>query len=200
MGETLVFIDEGFLGKLSKHFGGGKYLKINYLDFAKLLAKKQDLFCRHLFYYTAPPYQSEKPLEMEIAKKRGHDRFIEVFGRNKMVTIRQGRCQKIIHEDGEEEYSQKGVDALIVSGMVSVPIKYPKIEKIILVTSDTDFCPIIMDLEDLGVEVILATYYEKKRKGKFSVSHHLIDSCKGVYYITEKDFKDCELKKKKDNK
>jgi len=29
----------------------------------------------------------------------------------------------------------------------------------------------------------------------FSVSHHLIDCCKEVYYLSEKDFKDSQLNK-----
>ena len=76
----------------------------------------------------------------------------------------------------------------MVSDMVSVPLKFPKIRKIILVTSDTDFCPIIGDIEKLGVKVILYTYYEKARKSKFSISHHLIDCCEDTFYITKNDF------------
>ena len=32
--ETLVFIDEEFLSKLSKYFGGGKYLKFDRITFS----------------------------------------------------------------------------------------------------------------------------------------------------------------------
>lgn len=35
MEETLVFIDAGFLSKLSKYFGGGEYLKYNIINFSK---------------------------------------------------------------------------------------------------------------------------------------------------------------------
>ncbi len=157
MEETLVFIDEGFLSKLSKHFGDGEYIKIDYLKFAKNLAKKQHLFMRKLFYYTAPPYQSNPLTEDQIKRKQGYDKFISSFEKNKDVEIKQGRCQKIIKQDGKIDYHQKGVDALMVSDMVSVPIKFPKIKKIILVTSDTDFCPIIKDIEKLNIKVILYT-------------------------------------------
>lgn len=34
MSHTIVFIDEGFLSKLSKYFGSGKY--INYINFEEL--------------------------------------------------------------------------------------------------------------------------------------------------------------------
>jgi len=193
MEETLVFIDEGFLSKLPKYLGSGRYLKIDYIKFSKRLSKKQKLFCRHLFYYTAPPFQSEPPTSEQIKEKKGYDNFIISFSKNKGVTIREGRCQKIINSNSEIEYHQKGVDVLMVSDMVSVPIKFPDIKKIILITSDTDFCPIKKDTEKLGVKVILCTYYEKKRNSKFSVSHHLIDPCNNIYYITKEDFNESKL-------
>jgi uncharacterized LabA/DUF88 family protein len=192
MEETLVFIDEGFLSQLSKHLGNGKYLKIDYLKFAKNLAKKESLFLKHLFYYTAPPFQSEPLTDDQTNRKKGYDKFIASFGKNKEVTIRQGRCQRVMNDRGDYEYHQKGVDALMVSDMVSVPIKFPDIKTIILVTSDTDFCPIIGDVTNLGIKVILYTYYEKKRHSKFSVSHHLIDCCENTTYITKKDFEEAK--------
>lgn len=195
MEKTLVFIDEGFLSQLSKHFGNGRYIKINYLKFAKNLAKKQGLFFEHLFYYTAPPFQSEPLTEDQIKRKQGYDKFVTSFEKNKEVTIRQGRCQRIISDKGKIEYHQKGVDALMVSDMVSVPIKFPDIKKITLITSDTDFCPIIGDINKLGIKVILYTYYERKRESKFSVSHHLIDCCEDTSYITKQDFEEAKLEK-----
>jgi len=188
MEETLVFIDEGFLSQLSKHFGAGNYIKIDYLKFSKNLSKKQNLLCKHLFYYTAPSFQSEPPINEQIKRREGYDKFISSFSKNKEVTIREGRCQKIFNETGKVDFKQKGVDALMVSDMVSVPIKFPEIKKIILVTSDTDFCPIIFDIKKLGIDVILYTYYERKRKSKFSVSHHLIDCCENTFYLTKSDF------------
>ena len=166
-----------------------------YLKFAKLISKKQNLFCKHIFYYTAPPFQSEKLNDGQIKRKKGYDKFVEAIGKNKEVTIREGRCQRITNGSGEFEYHQKGVDALMVFDMASIPVKFPHIKKIIIVTSDTDFCPIIERMEDLGITVLLCTYYERKRKSQFSVSHHLIDCCKGVYYLTKKDFEDTKLKK-----
>lgn len=65
MEDTLVFIDEGFLDNVIKLFGEGKRLKFNKFDFAKLIAKKQNSFCKHLFYYTAPPFQSVNSTEKE---------------------------------------------------------------------------------------------------------------------------------------
>lgn len=196
MEETLVFIDEGFLSKLSKHFGEGNYIKIDYTKFAKNLAKKQGLFLKHLFYYTAPPFQDAKPTKEQIKRKEGYDKFIFTFRKNKEVTLREGRCQKIITNKGDTNFKQKGVDSLMVADMISVPIKFNSIKKIILVTSDTDFCPIIKQIEELGIKVVLYIYYEKKRNSKFSVSHHLIDCCENAFYLNKKDFEEAKLEQK----
>ena len=44
MDKTLVFIDDGFLSKLSKHFGNGKYLKIHRKDFSKYVKLTKEDF------------------------------------------------------------------------------------------------------------------------------------------------------------
>jgi len=54
MEDTIFFIDEGFLDKLTKFFGDTIRLKFDKFEFAKRISKKQSLFCKHLFYYTAP--------------------------------------------------------------------------------------------------------------------------------------------------
>jgi hypothetical protein len=56
--KTIVFIDAGYLSKISKHFGNGKYLELDIIKFTQYLAIKKGLWCDHVFYYTALPYQS----------------------------------------------------------------------------------------------------------------------------------------------
>lgn len=82
MEETLVFIDEGFLDKLTKRLGDGKRLKFEKFNFAKRIAEKQNLICKHLFYYTAPPFQSENPSEKERIMREGYDKFISMLSKN----------------------------------------------------------------------------------------------------------------------
>ena len=42
--KTLVFIDAGFLSKLSKHFGNGNYLKFKIRNFVKNICIKESVF------------------------------------------------------------------------------------------------------------------------------------------------------------
>lgn len=195
--ETIVFIDEGFLDKLTKLFGEDKRLKFDKFDFAKNIAEKQNLLCTHLFYYTCPPFQSSNPSEEEIIRKKGYDKFIHSLSKNKKITIREGRVQKIMSGENKIEYRQKGVDTLLTIDMSHINEDFPKIKKIIVVTSDTDFCPVIKDVKERGgIEVILCTYLDKKRKSKFSLSNELIDCCSRYILLSKKDFDDVPLKTK----
>lgn len=192
-GETLIFIDETFLEKLSKHFGNGKYLKFDKILFAENLAKKQKLNCQGIFYYTAPPFQCEIPTSEEEKKKQGYNRFINKL-KEKGVIVREGRCQRL---KGDENfiYKQKAVDILLAMDLMSVPLDYPKVKRIILISSDSDFVPIVQSLEEKGVKTILYTYYEKVRDTEFSVSNHLIKLVHKYVLLTKNDFDNSPLKK-----
>lgn len=189
MDKTVVFIDAGFLSKLSKHFGGGKYLKNNIINLSKLYAKKEKLECNHIFYYTAPPFQSSKPTKEENRRKENYDNFIKVLSRDKIITVREGRCQRIMNK-GKVEYHQKGVDTLLTMDLMNVPIKYKEIKKIILIACDSDFVPVIENLSGLGIKTILYIYFDRKRKSDFSTSNELIQTVSKYVQITKKDFEE----------
>ncbi len=184
--DTLVFIDEAFLSKLSKHLGNGNYLKFDRAIFSENISKKQKLNCNQIFLYIAPPFQSSNPSSIEESKKDGHDRFVNKLKQKKII-IREGRCQRLKLE-GKYEYKQKAVDVLLTMDLTSVPIKFPNIKRIILISSDSDFVPVIKNLEENGVQTVLYTYYEKKRDTPFSRSNELIKSVYKYALLTREDF------------
>lgn len=193
MNETLVFIDAGFLSKLSKQFGKGKYLIYDLVNFSQGLANKQMLSCKKLFYYLAPPFQSEPLTKKEEIKKEGYDKFVKKL-RKKGVVVQEGRCQRLKIE-GKFEYKQKAVDVFLAMDLTNIPLKFPNVRKIILISSDSDFVPVIKNLEENNVKTILYTYYKKKRNTNFSRSNYLIKSVYKYVLLTKKDFEDCPLKK-----
>jgi uncharacterized LabA/DUF88 family protein len=195
MEDTLVFIDEGFLSKLSRYFGDGKYLKINYFKFARNLSKKQGLFCKHIFYATAPPFQSGNPTADERKRKEGYDKFKSRFENRKDFTFLEGRVQRL-KVNGEFKYKQKAVDTLLTMVLGSMPSDFSKIKKIILVACDSDFCPVIEKLKSKGIQVILYSYYEKTRDTDFSRSYHLISCCSNYIKLKIEDFKEAQFDKK----
>lgn len=194
---TLIFIDAGFLSKLSKHFGNGRHLKFNYVNFFEYLANKKNLSLEKIFYYTAPPFQSDKPSKEEAIRKKGYDKFIEKFKKEKLVVIKEGRVQRLINSKGIIEFHQKGVDTLMTLDLALVKNKFPNIKEILLLTSDTDFCPVIRELIKSGIGVILFTYYEKKRDSDFLLSNHLTDCCSEIEYLIKRDMLKFNLKNDK---
>lgn len=189
--ETLVFIDEGFLDKLTRYFGGGKRIKFDKFYFAEKISKKEELNLVKVFYYTAPPFQGKSPSLDERKRKEGYDRFIASLLINKKILVREGRCQRIIDSSGNEVYKQKGVDTLLAIDLSHIREDYPEIRKIILVSSDTDFCAPIKDIRKRNnIEVILYTYFDRKRGSKFSLSNELISCCSKYVKLNKEDFYD----------
>ena len=189
---TIVFIDEAFLSKLSKYSGEGKYLSFDRASFARNITKKQNLECKYIFLYIAPPFQDSIPSKEEEKKKEGYDKFIYKL-KEEGIFIREGRCQRL-KIDGKFEYYQKAVDVLIAMDLTNILIKFPKIKKIILISSDSDFVPVIENLNKNGVKTILYTYYEKGRKAIFSTSNELIKSVYKYVLLTKEDFENSKLK------
>ena len=126
---TLVFIDAGFLSKLSRYFGAGKFLIYDILCFAQNIAKKEKLICKRTFYYTAPPFQSDNPTKEEERRKEGYDKFVKKL-KQKGILVREGRCQRLKIK-GNYIYNQKAVDILMAIDLMEVPLKFSRIKKII---------------------------------------------------------------------
>jgi len=196
MEDTIVFVDEGFLSRLSKYFGGGYYIKFDKIKFIKELARSQDLFVKHIFYAIAPPFQSGNPSEDERRRKEGYDKFKSKFSDLKDFTFLEGRCQRIRNNDGKFDYHQKGVDTVLTIALSSFRADFPAIKKIILIACDSDFVPVIKVLKEKGIEIILFSYYERKRNTEFSRSHHLIDACSKCIQLNKDNFLKVELKQK----
>ncbi|HIH18250.1 MAG TPA: NYN domain-containing protein [Nanoarchaeota archaeon] len=194
MEETLIFIDAGLLSKLSRYLGKGKYLVYDIIKFTKNLARKESLTCQQIFYYTAPPFQSEPPLKEEIKRKERYDKFIKKLLKTKEVIIREGRCQRL-KIDGKFIYKQKVVDSLMIMDLMRTPIDCPNIKKIIILASDSDFVPIIKYLRKLNMEIILYTNYSKKRESNLSRSNELLKVVNRYVELTKQDFDDAPLDK-----
>jgi len=183
--KTLFFIDAGFLSKLSKHFGKGDYVKFKIKDFVKKICSKESVFPKKVFYYTAPPYQSSTPNKREIEKKENYDRFKHSLVKEGVI-FREGRIQRL-KIDNKFIYKQKGVDTLLTIDLSHIKEDYPLVKKIILVSSDTDFVPVIEDIKNRKIEVILYTYFDRIRGSPFSLSNHLLKSSSRWIKLKEED-------------
>lgn len=197
MEDTLIFVDDGFFGLVKKHFQKENGKPKKYLQTFRNICKKENLNLKHLFIYTAPPYQSPKPTKTEDFLMSRYQNMTKMLRNKKWITLREGRCQKIINEQGEEEFSQKGIDALIILDMYDFKENYPNIKKIILIASDSDFVPVIERMKQKGIEVILYTYFDRKRHSKFSTSNQLLKVASRWVRLNEGYFEDSKLDSKK---
>lgn len=192
MEKAVVMIDAGFLSKVSYKLGEGHYFKYDLIKLAKRLSGKQNFIFKHLFFYNAPPFQSQPPTPDEKKRKEDYDSFVQKLSQHKEVTIREGRCQRL-KIDGKYKYKQKGVDTLITMDLMDIPIENPSIKRVILIASDSDFVPIVERLKKLGIQIILYTYFERNRKSIFSTSNKLLNSVTHYSKLTKEDFKECRL-------
>ncbi len=185
LSETIVFIDAGYLSALSKFFGNGKYLKLDILKFANYLAKREGFVCEHVFYYTAPPFQSNNPTEKEALLKAGYDSFVSKIRKQGGITIREGRVQKI-----GDVFSQKGVDTLITLDLYEKAMEKKHLV-LILVSGDTDFVPAIGRVRKIfGTKMCLYYFTDRTRGSIFSLSNHLLKAVDKTVQLDKKDFLD----------
>ena len=184
MEKAVFFIDGGYLSFISKYFGKGKPLKNRIEKFAQNIAKTRNLEIEEIYFYTAPPYQSSTPTEEENKRRANYDKFILKLKEAKpKINIREGRVQK-----GEDGFQQKGVDTLLTMDLLKISQK-KEIKNLVILTSDTDFVPIIQEIrKDFSVKVILAYFTDRKRKSAFSLSNHLWNACDDKILIKREFF------------
>lgn len=187
---TLVFIDAGYLSKISKYFGKGKHIKLDLIQFSFSLAQKQNLSCEHIFYYTAPPFQSNPSTPHENVLKAGYDSFIRRMKSNSLITIREGRLQKI-----GSVFTQKGVDTLLTMDLCQEPLSR-KIKSVIVIAADTDFVPLFNELRSTHrIQIILYYFTDRFRNSAFSMSNHILTACDKKVLLKKEDFTENEIKK-----
>ncbi len=188
--DTLIFVDDGFFGLVKKYFQKEDGKNKKYLQTFRNICKKEKLNLKHVFIYTCPPYQSPNQNKQENFLMSRYNNMVKMLKKKKWVTLREGRCQRILNEQGGFEYCQKGVDALVILDMYDIKENYPDIKKIILIASDSDFAPVIERMKSKGIQIILYTYFERNRKSRFSTSNHLLKVCSRWVKLKAEDFED----------
>jgi uncharacterized LabA/DUF88 family protein len=189
MNSCLVLVDNGFFKLIKKHFEEQTQSKKKFLQTFRNICKKENFKMKHLFVYMAPPFQSNIPTVFENHLKKKYDNIKKMLDNKKWVTVREGRCQILFDEKGNVDFKQKGVDSWIVADLCLFKEDFPEINKIILITSDSDFAPIIKMIQDKkNIEIILYTYFDKIRGSKFSTSNELLKSCSRFVKLSAEDF------------
>ncbi|MFH1522172.1 MAG: NYN domain-containing protein [archaeon] len=187
MEDTLIFVDNGFFKLVKDNFEkkSGKRKKL--LQTFRNIAQKENLNLKHLFFYYAPPYQDKEASEKENKLMKDYSLIKKMISGKGWASFREGRCQRL-KVDGKYKYAQKGVDILLVTDLMRFERKFPDVKKLILVACDSDFVPVIEQLKKEGVEVILWTYFDRKRNSPFSRYNELLKTCSRWVKLKSEDF------------
>ena len=181
MYKTVLFIDGGYLAKISKSFGQPK---IDFLTFSELLCDACDDRLRTGYYYCMP-FQSPLPSVEEISRYKNAEKFVKSLVKLSKFEVRLGRFQKI-QNGSSVEYVQKGVDVMLAVDLVKMSWS-KQIDKAILIAADSDFIYAIQAAKDAGVSTKLC----------YSDKHPVNDSMFDVFdervVITNELFGRCVL-------
>ncbi|MBU2616462.1 MAG: NYN domain-containing protein [Nanoarchaeota archaeon] len=182
---VIVFIDNAYLLRLKKYFFDSGF-SYSLRSFVEKLAVRNFFIVEKIFLYDAPPFQSSEPNKDERRMREDYDKHLFRF-KSEGIIVREGRTQRL--RVGESlVYRQKGVDMLLGIDMASVKNDFPKIKKVVLLTGDSDFVPVVDKLISFEIEVILWTYFNRDRKSPFSRSNYLIKSVSKYVKLTKEDF------------
>ena len=191
MEDTIIFVDDGFFRLVKRYFQDKSGKRKKFLQTFRNICKYEDFNLKHMFVYMAPPFQGKIPTTDEKQRKKKYDNHKKMLDKKAWITVREGRCQKLINKEGNHVYNQKGVDSWIVADLCLFREEFPQIKKVILISSDSDFAPIISLIkEKMKIKVILYTYFENKRKSNFYRSNHLLNVVSHWIKFNEKIFED----------
>ncbi len=149
--KSAIFIDGAHLNSiLRKHHSGAE---VGYDKLALHLTGSDDLL--RTYYYDSPPYQSNPPSTDESTRFAKRQRFFQSLRQLPKFEVREGRCARYWNKDASKwDFEQKRVDVLFSVDLVRLASK-GKLERVILLTGDSDFLPAVSVAKDEGVQVRL---------------------------------------------
>lgn len=168
MNQAAIFLDAGYIDVLLLRYGK---IQINYESFSDELCGADTRL--RTYWYSCPPYQDDPPTPEQSKKFSRYQKFTYHLNRLRRFVVREGRLMKI----SNNKFKQKGVDVLLAVDMVKMAFS-GKIDRIVLVTGDSDFVPAVELVRDLGITVILY------RSSDGHVHRALLESVDECYNIT----------------
>lgn len=159
MGKVALFIDGGYFDKVLERHGRPR---IDYQRFSDAAVAPDQRF--RTYYYHGPPWQADPPTAAERKRFGAYQSFVQRLEFLDRFAVRQGRLQRI--GDG---FIQKGVDILLAVDMVRLAF-IGKLDRVVLVSGDSDFVPAIEAVRDAGLTTTLLHAPEMN-------AHHSLVAC-----------------------
>ncbi len=151
MSLAAILIDGGYMDRVSRDCGSPR------IDFGRLaveLARPNELL--RCYYYHCLPYQSPVPTPEEQERYAGKQRFFSALNRLNRFEIREGKLEfrGVDRETNKPIFEQKRVDISLGVDLVLLSVKQ-RIERVVLVTGDSDFLPAVRAAKNEGVLIHL---------------------------------------------
>jgi uncharacterized LabA/DUF88 family protein len=194
---AVLFIDGGYLAKISKSFG---MPKLDFLALSETLCKgssvdddddddNRDDRLRTYYYYCMP-FQGSPPSPEESSRYGRADKFVKTLTKLPRFEVRLGRFQKIQNgpSDGAAAavYVQKGIDVMLAVDLVKMSWS-KQIDRAIMLASDSDFVYAVQTAKDAGVSTLLCY------SDRHPVSDLMLDVFDERLIITDDLIKHCLL-------
>lgn len=167
--KAALLIDGGALRALCKQ-NGRLIDDPNYIEKVALAcfdSAEEDVF--RIFYYDCAPYSGELKLPVSRTSKvfKGNDSWQHQLAQKNFFALRRGRLKFVDWElkapmapgktpsdaDYAPKFQQKGVDMRIGLDMATLAAK-GGVERVILLTADTDFIPALKLVRTEGLQVV----------------------------------------------
>ena len=202
MSKAVLFIDGGYLAKISKSFG---MPKIDFLALSESLCRQDaghdgggggggDDGRLRTYYYYCMPFQGSPPSAEESSRYSRADKFTKSLSKLPKFEVRLGRFQRIQNGSSAAAaaaaaaavYVQKGVDVMLAVDLVKMSWS-KQIDRAIILASDSDFIYAVQTAKDAGVSTLLCY------SDRHPVSDLMLDVFDERLIITDELLKHCLL-------
>ena len=188
MRRAVLFIDGGYLAKISKGFG---MPKLDFLALSEMLCKERDDDDDdrlRTYYYYCMPFQGTPPSAEESSRYGRADKFVKTLTKLPKFEVRLGRFQKIQNgpSDDDAVYIQKGIDVMLAVDLVKMSWS-KQIGRAIMLAADSDFIYAVQTAKDAGVSTRLCY------SDRHPVSDLMLDVFDERLIITDDLLKHCLL-------
>jgi len=185
---AVLFIDGGYLAKISKGFG---MPKLDFLALSEMLCKERDDDDDdrlRTYYYYCMPFQGTPPSAEESSRYGRADKFVKTLTKLPKFEVRLGRFQKIQNgpSDDDAVYIQKGIDVMLAVDLVKMSWS-KQIGRAIMLAADSDFIYAVQTAKDAGVSTRLCY------SDRHPVSDLMLDVFDERLIITDDLLKHCLL-------
>jgi uncharacterized LabA/DUF88 family protein len=171
MKQVAILIDGGFLRVLSRK--AGKVYNPNYIEKVALACVESNEELFRVLYYDCAPYNGTQKLPVSGTEKNfnGSDQWLHDLGSKDHFAVRLGVLkfrgfkptrqpspgQSLTDQDFKPDFEQKGVDMRIGLDIASYSERR-MVDRIILISNDTDCIPAMKHGRKAGLQVILVKF------------------------------------------